>query len=126
MPQARIACLESRKADFSLRLAPPPMKKALIPSLIAFVCCIPNAHADLALAMSKNCMSCHAVERRILGPSFKDVAARYKDDKTASDKLAAKIMKGGSGVWGAVPMPANPQVNEAEAKQLVQWILTVK
>ncbi|MDM0057217.1 c-type cytochrome [Variovorax fucosicus] len=84
------------------------------------------ALADLALATSKNCMSCHAVERKVLGPSFKEVAAKYKDDKTATDKLVIKIVKGGSGVWGPLPMPANPQVSEADAKKLAAWILSTK
>lgn len=84
------------------------------------------AFADLALATSKNCMSCHAVERKVLGPSFKDVAAKYKDDKGAVDKLASKIMKGGSGVWGPVPMPANNQVSEADARKLAAWVLQTK
>ena len=101
------------------------MKKALLLAAAALACTAP-AFADLALATSKNCMSCHAVDRKVLGPSFKDVATKYADTKGAADMLATKIMKGGSGVWGAVPMPANPQVTEAEAKQLVQWVLTVK
>lgn len=84
------------------------------------------ALADLALATSKNCMSCHAVERKVLGPSFRDVAAKYKDDKGAVDALASKIMKGGSGVWGPVPMPANNQVSEADAKKLAAWVLSTK
>ncbi len=84
------------------------------------------AFADLALAQSKNCMACHAVDKKIVGPSFKDVAAKYKGDKTAVDKLATKIIKGGSGAWGAIPMPANPQVNEADAKKLASWILAQK
>jgi cytochrome c len=84
------------------------------------------AFADLALATSKNCMSCHAVERKVLGPSFKDIAAKYKDDKNAANALATKIIKGGSGVWGPVPMPANNQVSEAEAKKLAAWVLSSK
>ncbi len=84
------------------------------------------AFADMALATSKNCMACHAVDKKIVGPSYKDIAAKYKGDKTAVDKLAAKIIKGGSGAWGAVPMPANPQVNEADAKKLATWILSQK
>ena len=79
--------------------------------------------ADLALSRSKNCMSCHAVERKLLGPSFKDVAAKYKGNAGASDLLATKIRKGGVGVWGAVPMPANNQVSEADAKKLADWVL---
>lgn len=82
--------------------------------------------ADQALATSKNCMACHAVDKKLVGPSYKDVAAKYAGDKSAVDKLASKIMKGGSGVWGAVPMPANAQVNEAEAKKLAAWIMETK
>jgi cytochrome c len=84
------------------------------------------ALADDALAQSKNCMACHNVDKKVVGPAYKDVAAKYKADKTAADKLATKIIKGGSGVWGPVPMPANSQVNEAEAKKLANWILGIK
>lgn len=81
------------------------------------------AYADLALARSKNCMSCHAVERKVIGPSFRDVALRYKDHKGAVELLATKMTQGGSGVWGAVPMPANTQVSDADARRLAAWIL---
>ena len=84
------------------------------------------ALADLQLATAKNCMACHAVATKLVGPSYKDVAAKYAGQKDAVDKLAAKIVKGGSGVWGPVPMPANAQVNEAEAKKLAAWVLTQK
>lgn len=84
------------------------------------------AFADQALATAKNCMACHAVDKKLVGPSYKDVASKYAADKGAVDKLAAKILKGGSGAWGAVPMPANTQVNEAEAKKLAAWVLTAK
>jgi cytochrome c len=102
------------------------MKKVLLLAAASSIAWAAPALADLALAASKNCMSCHAVDRKVLGPSFKDVAAKYKDDKGAADMLAAKIMKGGSGVWGPVPMPANNQVNDAEAKKLAAWILSTK
>jgi len=82
------------------------------------------AQADLA--QKKNCMACHQVDKKLVGPAYKDVAAKYAGDKEAANKLAKKIMAGGSGVWGPVPMPANPQVNEAEAKQLAAWVLTLK
>ena len=82
--------------------------------------------ADQALATSKNCMACHALDKKLVGPSYKDVAAKYAADKTAVDKLATKIQKGGAGVWGPVPMPANTQVNDAEAKKLAAWVLTIK
>ena len=84
------------------------------------------ALADQALATAKNCMACHAVDKKLVGPAYKDVAAKYAGQKDAVDKLAAKILKGGSGVWGPVPMPANAQVNEAEAKKLAAWVLTQK
>jgi len=82
--------------------------------------------ADQALATSKNCMACHALDKKLVGPSYKDVAAKYAGDKSAVDKLASKIQKGGAGAWGPVPMPANTQVNDAEAKKLAAWVLTIK
>jgi len=82
------------------------------------------ANADLAKA--KNCMACHAVANKLVGPAYKDVAAKYAGQKDAENKLVAKVMKGGSGVWGAIPMPANPQVSEAEAHTLVKWVLAQK
>ena len=85
-----------------------------------------QAWADQAMAYAKNCMACHALDRKLVGPGFKDVAAKYAGDKTAIDKLATKIQKGGSGVWGPVPMPANTQVSEADAKKLAAWVLTAK
>jgi cytochrome c len=84
------------------------------------------AWADAQLAAKKNCMACHQIDKKVVGPAFKDVAAKYAADKDAVARLATKIMKGGSGVWGPVPMPANPQVSEAEAKQLATWVLSQK
>ena len=92
-------------------------------ALVTAVSVAAPALADQALATSKNCMACHAVDKKLVGPSYKDVAKKYMGQKDAADKLAAKIMKGGSGVWGAIPMPANPQVNEADAKKLAAWVL---
>ena len=80
-----------------------------------------DAAASLALAKSKACMSCHAVDKKVVGPSYKDVAAKYKGDKTAAAKLSEKVIKGGGGVWGPVPMPPNA-VTPAEAKTLVEWV----
>ena len=84
------------------------------------------ADPGLDLAKAKNCMACHAVATKLVGPAYKDVAAKYAGQKDAEAKLVAKVMKGGSGVWGAIPMPANPQVNEAETKTLVKWVLAQK
>ena len=82
------------------------------------------AMADMALATAKNCMACHAVEKKLVGPSYKDVAAKYAGQNDAVEKLSAKVIKGGSGVWGPIPMPANAQVTPDEAKKLVTWIMT--
>lgn len=104
------------------------MKKntlTLVLSLTALFSSAP-AFADLKLATEKNCMVCHNVDKKVLGPSYKDIAAKYAGQKDAVAKLSAKVIKGGSGVWGAVPMPPNAQVNEAEAKTLVTWILATK
>ena len=101
------------------------MKRALL--IMATMAAISTpAMADEALAKSKNCMACHAVDKKLVGPSYKDVAAKYAGNAGAIDMLAAKIIKGGSGVWGAIPMPANTQVNEADAKKLAAWVLSVK
>ena len=101
-----------------------PLRLALFAGLAAAAST--PAFAQLDLAQKKNCLACHAVDKKVLGPAYKDVAAKYAGDKTAVAKLTEKVLKGGSGVWGPVPMPANAQVNEAEAKQLVTWILTLK
>ena len=85
-----------------------------------------SAMANADLAQKKNCMACHAVDKKLVGPSYKDVAAKYAGDKAAADKLAEKIVKGSSGVWGAVPMPANAGVSADEAKQLAAWVMSQK
>jgi cytochrome c len=82
--------------------------------------------ADQALAQAKNCMACHAVDKKLVGPSYTEISKKYAGQKDAVARLATKIIKGGAGAWGAVPMPANPQVSEAEAQRLVNWILAQK
>lgn len=101
------------------------MKRSLITLALTLSVAAP-AMADVALATSKNCMACHAVDKKLVGPAYKEVATKYAGQKDAVDKLAAKIIKGGSGVWGPVPMPANAQVSDAEAKKLAAWVLTQK
>ena len=101
------------------------MNRALF-ALLAAAGLAGPALADQALATAKNCMACHAVDKKLVGPAYKDVAAKYAGQKDAVDKLSTKIIKGGSGVWGPVPMPANTQVNEAEAKKLAAWVLSLK
>jgi cytochrome c len=83
------------------------------------------AFASADLAQKKNCMACHATDKKLVGPAYKDVAAKYAKDKDAVAKLADKIVKGGTGVWGQIPMPPNP-VSADEAKTLAAWVLTVK
>jgi cytochrome c len=101
------------------------MKRALI-IIAVFATVSASVMADAALAKSKNCMACHAAERKLVGPSYKSVAQKYAGDAKAADMLAIKIVKGGAGVWGAIPMPANPQVGEADAKKLAVWVLNMK
>ena len=78
------------------------------------------------LAKQKACLACHQIDKKLVGPSYKDIAAKYKTDKDAEKKLAVKVRAGGTGVWGQIPMPANPSVSEAEAATLVKWILAMK
>jgi cytochrome c len=85
-----------------------------------------EANAQSELLQSKNCFSCHAMESHVIGPAYKDVASKYRGDKEAKSKLALKIMQGGSGVWGQIAMPANPQVSADEAKSLAAFILLQK
>lgn len=100
------------------------MVGVVLASALASQAAMADAGSDLAKA--KNCMACHAVATKLVGPAYKDVAAKYAGQKDAEAKLATKIVKGGSGVWGAIPMPANPQVSEAEAKTLAKWVLAQK
>ena len=83
-------------------------------------------HASMDLAKAKNCTACHAVDKKLIGPSYKDVAAKYANDKDAVAKLSQKVIKGGVGAWGQIPMPANPQVSADEATALVKWVMSQK
>ncbi len=85
-----------------------------------------QASANQELANKSGCMACHGVDKKILGPAYKDVAAKYKGNKEAEAKLIDKVKKGGSGVWGPMPMPANsPKVSDADTATLVKWILAM-
>lgn len=79
-----------------------------------------------ALAQKSGCLACHQVATKVLGPAYKDVAAKYKGDKTAEAKLIAKVKAGGSGTWGPIPMPPNTQVKDEDIKTLVKWVLSLK
>ena len=79
-----------------------------------------------ALAQKNACMSCHGVDKKIVGPAFKEVAKKYAGDKTAKNKLVAKVKTGGKGVWGQIPMPPNPGVKPEDADKIVAWVLSLK
>ena len=98
--------------------------KTILAALLAVTLASPVL-ASQELAQKKNCLACHAVDKKVVGPAYKDVAAKYKGDKKAVDTLAAKIKNGGSGTWGPVAMPPNA-VSDAEAKQLATWVLSQK
>jgi cytochrome c len=88
---------------------------------------IPALAADeSALADKSGCLACHSVDKKIVGPSYKEVAAKYKGDKNAEAKLSEKVKKGGVGVWGQIPMPPNTQVSDADIHTLVKWVLSLK
>lgn len=101
------------------------MKRTLLALAITVVAATP-VMADEALAKSKNCLACHTVDKKLVGPSYKDVAKKHAGSATAVDELTTKIMKGSKGVYGPVPMPPNAQVNEADAKKLATWIMSLK
>lgn len=102
------------------------MKRSMMLCVVLSALASSSAMASADLAKAKNCMACHAVGSKLVGPAFKDVAAKYAGQKDAEAKLTSKVQKGGAGSWGAVPMPANPQVSEAEARTLVKWVLSLK
>jgi cytochrome c len=102
------------------------MKHSYLGLALVFSGVVSSAHADPRLASEKNCMVCHGVTSRQLGPSFREVATRYAGQKDAADKLTHKVLVGGVGAWGNAAMPANRQLSEAEARKLVLWILAQK
>jgi cytochrome c len=105
------------------------MKTPLSLAAIALVlAAAPAAQAadETALAQKSGCLACHAVDKKVVGPSYKEVAAKYRGDKTAEAKLEKKVKEGGVGAWGQIPMPPNSQVNDADIKKLVAWVLSLK
>ncbi len=83
-----------------------------------------SANANEALAQKSGCLACHNVNVKVVGPSYKDVAAKYRGQAGAEDKLVAKVKAGGSGVWGPIPMPPHPQIKEEDIRTIVKWVLT--
>ena len=104
------------------------MKSVLIGTLVGAGLIVsgaaPAADANMELAQKSGCLACHGMDKKLVGPSYKDIAAKYKGDKGAEAKLTQKVLKGGSGVWGQIPMPPN-NIPEAQAQQLVKWILVM-
>jgi cytochrome c len=98
---------------------------ACVATLAAFAVALP-ASANEALAKKHACFACHAVDKKLVGPAYKDVAAKYRNDKQAEARLVEKVKKGGTGVWGQVPMPPNAAVPDADVRALVKWILSQK
>ncbi len=98
-----------------------PFRSLLMP--LALLAVSLPAAANLQLAQKNNCMACHAVDKKVLGPAYQDVARKYAGQKDAVAALTASIQKGGSGKWGPVPMPAQPTLSEADAKALATWIV---
>lgn len=86
---------------------------------------VPAAQANETLLKKYNCTACHAIDKKVVGPAYKDVAKKYKGDKGAAAKLVQKVKKGGSGVWGPIPMPPNPAVSDADLKKMVDYILAL-
>ena len=102
------------------------MKRSLMLCVVLSAFASPGAFAQADLAKAKNCMACHTVATKLVGPAYKDIAQKYAGQKGAEDKLVQKVLKGGAGTWGPIPMPANPQVSEAEARSLVKWVLATR
>jgi cytochrome c len=102
------------------------VKFLLLTAALATTLSATPVFASEDLAKQKACLACHQADKKLVGPSYKDIAAKYKTDKDAEKKLAGKIRAGGVGVWGQVPMPANPAVSEAEAITLAKWVLAMK
>lgn len=106
------------------------MKKSLAIAAAGTVCAafaVPAFAADqTALAQQSGCLACHSVDKKIVGPAYKEVAAKYRGNKGAEAMLVQKVKNGGTGVWGQVPMPPNGHVKDADIKKLVEWVLSLK
>ncbi|HYP66858.1 MAG TPA: c-type cytochrome [Thiobacillaceae bacterium] len=101
------------------------MKLLSLVAATALMVAVP-AFANQELAQKNGCLACHSVDKKVVGPAYKDVAKKYAKDKGAAAKLFTKVKKGGSGVWGPVAMPPNPQVKDADLKKIIAWILSQK
>jgi cytochrome c len=103
------------------------MNRLLVASaFLAALTVVTGAQANEKLAQASGCMTCHAINKRVIGPTYKEVADKYRNDKQAESKLVQKVKAGGKGVWGEMPMPPNAHVKDEDVKMLVQWILSQK
>ena len=102
------------------------MKALVAAAVAAGLLSASPAFASEALAKSKNCLACHSVDKKLVGPAYKEIAAKYAGQADAAAMLATKVQMGGVGTWGKVPIAPNAQVNDADAKALVDWILSLK
>lgn len=100
------------------------IKTALATAIVGFTLISQSAYADETLARSSGCLACHGIDKKIIGPGFQEIAAKYKGDAAAADTLAAKIKSGGSGNWGQIPMPPNAHVSDENIAALTTWLLS--
>ena len=100
-------------------------RSVLLMMAVAGVLAAPVAQADEALLKKYNCTACHQIDRKVVGPAYKDVAKKYKGQKDAAALLAKNVKAGSKGVWGQVPMPPNDKVSDAEIKEMVAYILSL-
>jgi len=117
-----------RGSAFDFRRTSAKALRAMLPwvAVIGLLGAAGPVRADYDLALKKNCLACHQIDKRKYGPNFKEVAAKYADQKNAADTLARKIRRGGTGVWGPDVMPPQPQVSAAEARALASYVLSLK
>jgi cytochrome c len=101
------------------------MKTVAMFAAVALVAVSGAASASQQLAQKNACMSCHQVDKKVVGPAFKDVAKKYKGDAAAEGHLVGVVKKGGKGVWGNIPMPPHPQVKDEDAKAIIGWVLSL-
>jgi len=109
--------------------SPPQTKvtRTLLAIILSVLWSSQAAHAEdtMELAQRKTCLACHSIQKKVIGPAFKDVAAKYEGQSGVDERLVQKVLTGGRGSFGETPMPPNSQVTEAEAKQLVRWVLSL-
>lgn len=121
------ACQPDTPAQQAEKPAIAPVPVVAAPAPVAVAPAGKTEAAEIQLAKASKCFSCHAIDKKLVGPAWKEIAVKYRGQKGAEAKLIDKVAKGGSGTWGAVPMPPNtPQVSQSDIKTLVRYILSLK